>query len=194
MYSLETLINRLNEITLDCNTESCVQAVKRELERAIQEGFELPAEYREQADTCADGDGYTRRSVHEPAHGRYSIIAMIWGIGQGTSLHDHANLWCVDCVIDGKIEVVPYDLEEEKEGEEKLYRFSPGTPIYAGPGEAGALIPPFEYHTIANSLDGAKSVSLHVYGGKMERASLFHEVSETPGWYRKEVCARSCDS
>jgi len=43
-------------------------------------------------------DHYARRELYRsPEHG-YSIVAMTWGPGQGTPIHDHCGLWCVEGV------------------------------------------------------------------------------------------------
>ena len=54
--------------------------------------------------------------------GRYSAIVMTWGPGQGTAVHDHGGLWCVEGVVDGEIAVTQYDVEPEPDG---YYRVTP---------------------------------------------------------------------
>ena len=41
------------------------------------------------------------------------MVVMTWGPGQKTALHDHAGIWCVECVVDGNMEVAQYDLMSE---------------------------------------------------------------------------------
>ena len=45
--------------------------------------------------------------------------------------------------------------------------------MHAGPGSAGSLIPPHEYHTIRNASPDAVAVSLHIYKAPMECCSKF---------------------
>lgn len=45
-----------------------------------------------------------------------------------------------------------------------------------------ALIPPFEYHVLANAID-RPSVTLHVYGGEMTRCHVFEPSG--PGRYAR---------
>ena len=59
---------------------------------------------------------YARRLVYADAWGRFVVIAMTWGPGQKTPLHDHAGVWCVEVVVDGLMEVVSYQLLEENTG------------------------------------------------------------------------------
>ena len=75
---------------------------------------------------------------------------------------------------------VCFDLLERK-GE--LYRFQEQETVRAGFGMAGSLIPPFEYHTIHNALSDVSSVTIHVYGARMEHCTIFEPVGQ--GWYKQ---------
>ena len=115
-------------------------------------------------------DHYARRELyHSDQHG-YCVVAMTWGPGQGTPIHDHCGMWCVEGVWSGALEVVQYERLEDK-GE--LCQFQPVGSIQAGPGSAGSLIPPHEYHTIRNPSDDTVAVSLHVYSGNMTHCAVF---------------------
>lgn len=126
--------------------------------------------------------GYARRLLHDdPARG-YTAIAMVWGPGQGTPVHDHNGLWCVEGVVEGAIEITQYDLVA-RDG--VRHRFLRQATIRAGVGSAGRLIPPYDYHTIANPDSDKKAVTIHVYGGEMDRCSAFQPLPD--GWYQKEI-------
>ena len=127
-------------------------------------------------------DGYARRLVHKDAQGRFSMVMMVWGPGQGTPLHDHAGHWCVECVYRGSIRVRSYDAEEDA-GDGHV-RFAQKTEIMAGQGAAGALIPPHEYHTIDNT-ENTPAVTLHVYSGEITWCHVF-EPTDTAGWYKRD--------
>ena len=43
----------------------------------------------------------------------YSVVVMVWDRNQGTPLHDHAGVWCVECVYRGRIRVTSFDLEND---------------------------------------------------------------------------------
>jgi predicted metal-dependent enzyme (double-stranded beta helix superfamily) len=119
--------------------------------------------------------------MHRDPAGRYSVVVMVWGTDQGTPLHDHAGSWCVECVYRGRIRVTSFDLESEP-GVEPL-RFTPESVVFAGVGEAGHLIPPFEYHMIENA-DRTPSVTIHVYAGELTWCNAFHPLED--GGYRRE--------
>lgn len=125
-------------------------------------------------------DHYARRELYRsPCHG-YSVVAMTWGPGQGTPVHDHSGLWCVEGVWDGQLEITQYELLE-RDGERFRFRAAGG--IQAGPGSAGSLIPPHEYHSIRNADPDAIAVSLHIYKAPMEGCSMF--VPQDGEWYTR---------
>lgn len=136
---------------------------------------ELPCCVRE-----ATQDHYARRELYQSAKHGYSVIAMTWGPGQGTPIHDHSGLWCVEGVWHGTLEITPYDLIEE---EGNRCRFRAAKAIHAGTGSAGSLIPPHEYHTIRNPAAEGAAVSLHVYEGVMQCCSVFEAAED--GWHRR---------
>jgi len=170
----EELIRMIDEaVSADAGGQCCSQ-VKQTLESIVRRDHEfLGPQFLATAP-----DRYARRLLHLDPQGRYSILVMVWDRGQGTPLHDHAGVWCVECVYKGRIRVTSYELEDHKDG---LYRFHEQTAIMAGVGEAGALIPPFEYHTIEN-VDDTPAVTLHVYGGEM---TWCHAFLPTEGGYQK---------
>ncbi len=134
-------------------------------------------------------DHYARRELYRSDDLGYSVIAMTWGPGQGTPIHDHAGMWCVEGVWAGTLEITPYELIEQRDGK---YRFEPRGTMNAGPGSAGSLIPPHEYHTILNPSEDANAVSLHIYRRVLENCSKFYPTGA--GWYRCTSCQLALDS
>lgn len=123
-------------------------------------------------------DHYARRELYRsPRHG-YSVVAMTWGPGQGTPIHDHAGCWCVEGVWRGELEITQFELLG-RDGDRFRFRSAGG--MQAGPGSAGSLIPPHEYHTIRNTDPRAIAVSLHVYERPLEQCSRFEEAGGE--WY-----------
>lgn len=172
----QELIARLAEAAKNVRDGYCCKAVKDVLEDVVASGEDFVDEELMRPAP----DKYARRLMHRDPEGRFTLMVMVWGQGQGTPIHDHAGMWCVECVYRGRIKVVSYDLQGSDEA--PVVRFTPAREIYAGPGEAGALIPPFDYHTIENA-DSQPSVTLHVYGGEM---SWCHAFLPTEGGYRRE--------
>ncbi len=171
------LIARLDEaVTVRDDAGRC-RAVKRVLEdvTSSRESFIDPALLRPSADT------YARRLIHRDPQGRYTALAMVWDKGQGTALHDHSGMWCVEVVYRGRIRVTSYSVRGG-DPERDLVQFQKEKTIYAGVGEAGALSPPFEYHVLENA-DETPAVTIHVYGGEMTSCHIFEPVDG--GYLRK---------
>ena len=61
-------------------------------------------------------------------------------------------------------------LAEQADG---LYHFAERDSAHACAGSAGALIPPFEHHVLANARPGSTSLTLHIYGGEMNHCDIF---------------------
>ena len=133
-------------------------------------------------------DHYARRELYRsPGHG-YSVVAMTWGPGQGTPVHDHSGLWCVEGVWDGQLEITQFELLE-RDGEHFRFRAAGG--MQAGPGSAGSLIPPHEYHSIRNASPDAVAVSVHIYKAPKECCSMF--VPRDGEWYVRADKALATD-
>lgn len=125
-------------------------------------------------------DHYARRELYRSPTLGYSVVAMTWAPGQGTPVHDHAGLWCVEGVWHGELEIVQYELLE-RDGDRCRFRAAGG--MHAGPGSAGSLIPPHEFHTIRNASPDAIAISLHIYKAPMDHCTTFLPVSGE--WYQR---------
>ena len=126
------------------------------------------------------GDHYARRELYTSEQHGYSVVAMTWGPGQGTPVHDHSGMWCVEGVWQGQLEVCQFELVEQQE---QRFRLRPVGAMQAGPGSAGSLIPPHEYHTIRNASPDAVAISLHIYKAPMECCSMF--VPQDGEWFAR---------
>jgi 3-mercaptopropionate dioxygenase len=170
------LKTRLDDAVGGRDVGGVANRVKDALQETLRcEGLALPG-----ALTAPRPDTYARRLLHRDEQGRYTVIVMTWGPGQGTALHDHAGIWCVECVVDGEMEVTQYDLLSNQDGS---FRFARQHTVKASRGSAGCLIPPFEYHTLANAHADRTSVTLHVYGGEMDHCHAFEPAGG--GVYRR---------
>lgn len=132
---------------------------------------------------------YARRELYRsPVHG-YSVVAMTWAPGQGTPIHDHDGLWCVEGIWRGALEIAQYELLES-DGDR--FRFRAASGMEAGVGSAGSLIPPHEYHTILNASADAVAVSLHVYQAPIMQCARFRR--DTDDWYLRYDDALAVDT
>jgi predicted metal-dependent enzyme (double-stranded beta helix superfamily) len=172
----ETFIRRLDEAVRRSCLDSITEGVKSALEAGVHGELRLPDRFLVPAAGC-----YARRLLYKDPTFRYSVVVMVWACNQGTPVHDHDGTWCVECVYQGEIEVVSMNIVGDKK--EEIVRFSEEQTVRAGIGEAGKLIPPFEYHVIRNRGD-APAVTVHVYGGELTSCNVFNPLGD--GTYRRQ--------
>ena len=175
---LITMIQRLDGAIASnkANSVTCA-AVKSVLEDWIRPELALlPKKFLEPSE-----NNYARRLLHRDPQGLYSVVVMVWDQGQGTPIHDHAGLWCVECVYTGLIRVDSYALDGKPD--DTTVDFMKMDTINAGCGTAGSLIPPFDYHVIKNA-QPTPSVTVHVYGGDMDWCNAYQPTND--GHYEKQ--------
>ena len=122
------LINLLDEAVKNMEMKGCCNAVKEALEHVVASGKDFVEE--EFMRPCEDR--YARHLLYLDPEKRYSVLAMVWAPGQGTAIHDHAGMWCVECVYRGRITVTSYSCDKE-EGDR--YWFTKEKEIIAGIGD-----------------------------------------------------------
>jgi 3-mercaptopropionate dioxygenase len=173
------LIDAIDAAVAKPNTHDLTDSLRNSLCKLIRENaVKLPDCVFE---PCAEH--YARRELYRSEEHGYCVVAMTWGPGQGTPIHDHDGMWCVEGVWNGALEIVQYELLEH---DAQNYRFQPVGSIQAGTGSAGSLIPPHEYHSIRNPSDNAVTVSLHIYSGPMTQCAVFQPLPEDR-WYARNV-------
>ena len=177
------LVARLDASVEAGDTGAITQAVKADLEYILGHRLlALPERF-----VGARRESYARRLFHRDPRGRYTAIVMTWGPGQGTAVHDHGGLWCVEGVVDGEIAVTQYLVQADQDG---FFRVMPIGSLLAGTGSAGCLIPPTDHHVLANARPDRASVTLHVYGGDLDDCKVF--LPATPdGRYAETIKALS---
>lgn len=169
--AIESSVNR-GEARAICD------GVKAALEDLASRGIaDLPESHLMMSDT-----GYARHLLHQGPDKTYSILVMVWGPGQGTAIHDHAGKWCVECVVDGEVEVVAYDPVGDPTAETCGFRETERMTAHVG--DVGVLVPPQEYHHIAN-VGAERAITVHVYEGEMLWCHTFHPMDGTD-LYRRE--------
>jgi predicted metal-dependent enzyme (double-stranded beta helix superfamily) len=170
------LIQQLDRAVELGDVHRTTAAIKRSLSDLIRAGrIRLPPRFFEPLP-----ETYARRLLHRDDARGYNAIVMTWGPGQGTGLHDHGGIWCVEGVVAGEMSVVQYEVSgtSDPSAPEPTFRFAPRGRVHALAGASGALIPPFEYHTLANALSDQVSVTLHVYGGEMSSCHIFEPLPD----------------
>lgn len=115
-------------------------------------------------------EGYVRRELYRsPKHG-YRVIAITWAPGQASPIHDHGDVWGVEAVLRGELEVVDFRSVREYEALNELlpsgqHRLSQGSVI--------SLLPPHDLHACRNVGTREVAVSLHIYGRHLERVRSY---------------------
>ena len=161
-------------------------AITAALRRALVDLFAGPGFALPPALLQPIADHYARRELYLSPELGYSVIAMSWGPGQGTPIHDHDGAWCVECVWHGRLAITRYQ-PRERDGER--WRFDELGTSEVHPGATDSLIPPHEYHAVRNPSAADIAVSLHVYQRALRRSHVF--VAEqagtgAAGWLRRE--------
>jgi predicted metal-dependent enzyme (double-stranded beta helix superfamily) len=179
---LTELVDRLNASVTAGSTEAITARVKADLEDLLgRAALSLAERYRMPRPDC-----YARRLLYQDPANRYTAVVMTWGPGQGTAVHDHGGLWCVEGVVEGEMSVTQYDVRPDGD----WFRVTPiGRPLSAGVGSAGRLIPPTDYHVLANAQRDKTSITLHVYGGNLDGCRIF--TPDADGRYQQSVRALS---
>jgi 3-mercaptopropionate dioxygenase len=166
------------------DTDAMVRNIQLELAEKIRRGqIRIGAQF-----TQIKPGSYARRLLIRDSMNGYTVVVMTWAPGQATPLHDHGGIWCVEGVIQGELNVTRYKVER-KTG--KRYFFSKQQPIRASVGSTGSLIPPDEYHVLMNTAD-ATAVTLHIYGGEMDRCNVYEP--RTDGWHERTEHALAYDA
>jgi predicted metal-dependent enzyme (double-stranded beta helix superfamily) len=114
----------------------------------------------------SDPARYRQHLLHAEHDGSFSVVALVWLPGQGTSVHDHVS-WCTTGVHEG-------------EEHERRYRLVPsivtGTTarlvatgdVVNAQGAVCGFAPPGDIHRVWNAGAG-RAISLHVYGADISR-------------------------
>lgn len=177
MQTIERFLSDLDgKLCGVCDCQRAVEQTASILERYTADPFPLP----DRLTTLGSGK-YARHLVYHSPDCGCCVVAMVWGPGQGTPVHDHAGTWCVEGCVRGRLRITNYRLDEELANDR--VRMTRQESIDVCPGAVGSLIPPFEHHTIENPFD-EPAITLHVYGKELDVCTRFLE--EEPGIYRVE--------
>jgi predicted metal-dependent enzyme (double-stranded beta helix superfamily) len=134
-------------------------------------------------------DRYARRLIWgEPQH-RFVVIGMTWAPGQSAPLHDHGGLCGAEAVVRGTMRQTSFRLIDRDASER--YRFVREGEELCGKGTVSVVIPPLEYHELANASDTVAH-TVHVYRGALERCLTF--THDADGWWRTQTVELSYDA
>jgi len=122
-------------------------------------------------------DRYQQYLLHCDSRERFSVVAFVWGPGQGTPIHDH-RVWGLIGMLRGSEQAELYDRAPDG----SLIGHGQGDVL--APGEVEAVSPRVgDIHRVWNAQSDATSISIHVYGGNIgavERASYSPDGTAKP--------------
>ncbi len=122
-----------------------------------------------------DPAGHVRRELYRSPRYGYQVLAITWGPGQGSSVHDHAETWGVEAVLRGQLEVVDYDIASRNRA---LTALRPSGHHALVDGSVIGLLPPHDVHACRNAGNRETAVSLHVYGTPLDTVRRFVHVED----------------
>ena len=183
----DLFIDGLDQAMQAGDEHAVVEAMRKQMCAFIRSpDIDLPADVYDPVE-----GHYARRSLYHSKEHDYEVIVMTWGPDQGTPIHDHSGMWCVEGVWHGELEIVQYEIAEKKD---ELYRFEQADAIQACIGSAGCLIPPHEYHTIHNRHPENIAISVHVYQHPMMSSHVFMPDDEHADWNQRVLKHLALDS
>lgn len=121
----------------------------------------LTAEQRQ-----SDPARYRQHLLHAEHDGSFSVVALVWLPGQGTSVHDHVS-WCTTGVHRGQERERRYRLLPAA-GAEGAARLVATADVVSEQGEVCGFAPPGDIHRVWNA-GPSTAISLHVYGADISR-------------------------
>lgn len=148
--------------------QALTAAVRVELERALAEGFDLPAEL-----VAPDPVRYVMYPLHVAADGSFSIASAVWDVGQGTPVHGHET-WGVVGIYSG----VEVETRYEKPATPDVPLVSEGTDEWTAGQVTVCCTTDDDVHQVSCGGD-RPVVGIHVYGadiGTLPRRSYDPET------------------
>jgi predicted metal-dependent enzyme (double-stranded beta helix superfamily) len=122
----------------------------------------------------AEAPRYRRQLIAAGADGSYTMLLIAWPPGYVTPLHDHAELWGIELVLDGALQVEEFF----SDGDPAQPVLQPHRSLLLGSGDAAVFIDSAYVHRCRNLSAQQPALSLHVYGGELDRFQSFIAVSD----------------
>lgn len=121
----------------------------------------------------ASSSGYARRELYRSPQYGYQVLAITWGPGQGSGVHDHADTWGVEAILRGRLEVMDYRVHGR---ERALSELRPAGQHDLVDGSVIGLLPPHHLHACRNAGTRETAVSLHIYGRPLDNIRRYVHV------------------
>ncbi|CAG9764437.1 unnamed protein product [Ceutorhynchus assimilis] len=112
---------------------------------------------------------YTRNLV-DNGNGKYNLMLLCWGEGQGSGIHDHANSHCFMKMLQGSLEEIRFawpEKEESELGEIGRTRLNLNEVCYINDS--------LGLHRVENVSSYDTAISLHLYCPPYDRCTVFNQ-------------------
>lgn len=152
-----------------------IEHIGRALRRAMRNPALLTSGQRQGHD-----EHYARHYLHREPGDRFVVMALVWGPGQGTPVHDHGT-WGVFGVYENEIEAANFKRLDDGSDDEYADLRETGR-LFLTKGATGWVLPPNEeIHWNRNASD-ATTITLHVYGKTITGFHVFNVAEKTVRW------------
>jgi hypothetical protein len=118
---------------------------------------------------AAEGDSFRRHPLAIVEAIESSALLMYWPAGHATLPHDHGGLWGIEVVIDGTLDVDEF----VRAGGADLPVLAKSRTLRLDAGDAAMFTNDRYVHRCRNLSNIAPTLTLHVYGGRLERYTSF---------------------
>ncbi|MET0225986.1 MAG: cysteine dioxygenase family protein [Dokdonella sp.] len=157
--------------------EPTLASIERLSGRLAEQALLLDAP-RSRTFPSADPEHYRRHLIAGGGEQAYTALLIAWPAGHRTPIHDHAGLWGIELVLDGALAVEEFALG----GELEQPHLSAQRTLMLGTGDAAVFSGRRYAHRCRNLSSTRPALSLHVYGGVLDRYHAFQ--TDARGGYR----------
>ena len=149
-----SFIQSMNELVAVTEVESeILSKASLHLKQLISDDSWLP-------DDCAQpsAESYAQNLLYKDPSNRYSVVCFVWGPGQKTPVHNH-SVWGLVGVLRGAELCDEFELIDGQPRPQGLSHVLKSGQVEAVSPTVG------DWHKVANHIEYAPSISIHVYGG-----------------------------
>jgi predicted metal-dependent enzyme (double-stranded beta helix superfamily) len=141
------------------------------ISRAVVEGYDLDAMWRESDPDKRLPGNYRRHQVVTDDRFGFTVVVLLWEPGACTPIHDH-DTWCVFGLLQGDLELTNYGVVQDDGA--GLIHVREASRLMLHEGLIGDnLDPNTEVHRVRN-VKTQRAISLHVYGKDLTKRTLFN--------------------
>jgi predicted metal-dependent enzyme (double-stranded beta helix superfamily) len=116
---------------------------------------------------------YRRVVLADHQQNGYEALLILWPPRHATPIHDHDGLWGMEIMLDGVLEVEAFDLSLQ----DRPHLVSRDVSVI-GIGDHLAFSEADYAHRCRNLSSNRAALSLHVYGGALDRYRSYHPEDE----------------